>query len=74
MSDDQRLDVVLATAINLANEAATGELMTALHSAGLRAIVLKGPPLQKWLFGEMIPRWTSIFSHAGIIPPSSSKS
>ena len=52
MAEDQRAGAVLATAINLANEAATGELMTAFRAAGLRAIVLKGPPLQRWLYGE----------------------
>ena len=49
---DAREGTILATAVNLANEAATGELVAALRAAGHRAIVLKGPPLQRWLYGK----------------------
>lgn len=46
----------LATAMNLANEAATRELAAALRDRNLRGIVLKGPALGRWLYDDMADR------------------
>ena len=42
----------LAAGMNLVNETATAELVTALRAEDVRSIVLKGPPLRRWLYGN----------------------
>jgi hypothetical protein len=42
----------ISVAVNLANEGATASMVGALKAAQVRAIVLKGPPLRRWLYGN----------------------
>jgi hypothetical protein len=51
-----RLGTLNAAAVNLANDAATAEILDKLSHAGIRAIVLKGPPLKRWLYPAAVPR------------------
>ena len=46
----------LASAVNLVNEGLSGELAGALRERGLRGIVLKGPALRRWLYGDTADR------------------
>jgi hypothetical protein len=45
-----------ASAVNLLNEGLSGQLAGALRERGLRGIVLKGPTLGRWLYGETSER------------------
>jgi Uncharacterised nucleotidyltransferase len=47
---------LLATGVNLINEAATAEIVEALRRASIRTIVLKGPSLRRWLYEPEVPR------------------
>jgi Uncharacterised nucleotidyltransferase len=46
----------LASAVNLLNEGLSAELAGALRKRGLRGIVLKGPALRRWLYGDTSER------------------
>jgi hypothetical protein len=51
-----RLGTLNAAAVNLANDAATAEIVKALNRSGIRAVVLKGPALKRWLYAPGVPR------------------
>lgn len=45
-----------ATAVNLLNQGISGQLAGGLRERGLRGIVLKGPALRQWLYGDSSER------------------
>lgn len=75
---DTRLGELNAAAVNLANDAATAAILGELNRAGIRAIVLKGPALKRWLYEAHVPRpsmdidllvrWADLDVIGGILP------
>lgn len=53
---DPPRETLLVLGRNLAIDAATGEVVTALRHAGLRCILLKGPSVARWLYDDGSPR------------------
>ena len=49
-------DPVEAAAVGLVVQAAAVEAISALHEAGMRSILLKGPSFERWLYGADEPR------------------
>src|SRR5215211_5077419 len=45
-----------ATALGLAVDTVTAEVVTAMRNAGLRPLLLKGPSVALWLYGDDVPR------------------
>jgi len=48
----KEIPAALAAGLNLANDAVTAELAARMRAAGIRGIVLKGPSLRRWLYGD----------------------
>jgi hypothetical protein len=73
-----RTGALNAAAVNLANDAATAAILDELTRAGIRAIVLKGPMLKRWLYEAHVPRpsmdidllvrWTDLEVIGGALP------
>jgi putative nucleotidyltransferase-like protein len=51
-----REHALFAVGVNLANDAATAEIAQAMRAAGVRAILLKGPAVRHWLYGDASDR------------------
>src|SRR3954468_16702234 len=48
----EEIPAALAAGLNLANDTVTAELAEHMRAAGMRGIVLKGPSLRRWLYGD----------------------
>src|SRR3954471_11565323 len=54
----KEIPAALAAGLNLANDAVTADLAARMRAAGMRGIVLKGPSLRRWLYGDEPARFS----------------